>query len=512
MSDQWWRGAVIYEVYPRSAADGNEDGIGDLIGLRRRLKHFTDLGVDALWLTPIYPSGGVDGGYDVCDFDDVDPAYGGLEAFEAFIDDAHAAGLKIMMDFVPNHTSDRHPWFVEARSSRDSPKRDWFVWADPARDGGPPNNWLSAFGGPAWTFDKDTGQYYCTSFYPQQVDLNWRNPELRAAVTEAMRRWVDRGVDGFRIDVVMMLAKDPELRDNPSNPQGGAGQDGQLLIHSQNHPDVHAFVREVRADLGPDTCLLGEVWIRDLTEIFKYLQPGELDLAFNFLFTIAPWTAEAKAQTIELAELLASDGLWPCYHLSNHDGWRHATVIGIDAVPAATILLLTLRGTPILYYGEELGMENVEVPTSRRFDKVGRDVVRTPMQWDDSPNAGFSSPEVEPWLPVAADYAQRNMAVESADPDSVLSLYRRMLAFRRGSRALREGSFARVPVHGNALAYLREARGDRAFAAVNFGVERVEVAVPAGTVAVATSREREGDRVDGSCTLEGNEALVVSLD
>lgn len=210
----------MYEVYPRSAADGNEDGIGDLIGLRQRLGHFTDLGIDALWLTPIYPSGGVDGGYDVCDFDDVDPAYGGLEALEAFIGDAHAAGLKVLLDFVPNHTSDRHPWFVEARSSRSSPKRDWYVWADPARDGGPPNNWLSAFGGPAWTFDRNSGQYYCTSFYPQQVDLNWRNPELRSAVTEAMRRWVDRGVDGFRIDVVMMLAKDPGLRDNRPRADG----------------------------------------------------------------------------------------------------------------------------------------------------------------------------------------------------------------------------------------------------------------------------------------------------
>jgi alpha-glucosidase len=508
----WWRQAVLYEVYPRSAADGNGDGVGDLLGLRERLPHFADLGVDALWLTPIYPSGGIDGGYDVSDYDAIDPAYGGPGAFDAFLADAHGFGLKVLMDFVPNHTSDQHPWFVESRSSRDSSKRDWYIWADPGPNGGPPNNWLSAFGGPGWTLDPTSGQYYCTSFYPQQVDLNWRSPQVRRAVVEAMRRWVERGVDGFRIDVVMKLAKDPELRDNPMKPEGGEGEDGQILVNSQNHPDVHAFVREVRDALGPDACLLGEVWIRDLAEIFRYLAPGELDLAFNFLFTIAPWDASSKAATIELAEALAAGASWPCYHLSNHDGWRHSSVIGQQAVRAAAVLLLTLRGTPILYLGEEIGMENVEVPEAIRVDKVGRDVVRTPMHWDAGPNAGFCPPDVIPWLPVSEDFAERNVERQSQDPDSVLSLYRRMLGFRRRSEALRSGSYARVPVDANVLAYLRETPDDRVLVAINFGDEAVELDVPAGSLQVATRRGLEGQALDGPFTLDGNEAVVLQLD
>ena len=512
VGEQWWRRAVIYEVYPRSAADGNGDGVGDLLGLRERLPHFVDLGVDALWLTPLFPSGGVDGGYDVWDYDTIDPVYGGLEAFDSFLAEAHGLGLKVLMDFVPNHTSDRHPWFVESRSSTASPKRDWFLWADPAPEGGPPNNWLSAFGGPGWTFDPMTGQYYCTSFYPEQVDLNWRNPEVRGAVIDAMRGWVKRGVDGFRIDVVMKMAKDPELRDNPLMPEGGEGEAGQILVNSQNHPDVHAFVREIRDALGPATCLLGEVWIRDLTEIFKYLAPGELDLAFNFLFTIAPWDASSKAATIGLAETLAAGAAWPCYHLSNHDGWRHPSVIGREAVGAAAILLLTLRGTPILYLGEEIGMKNVEVPEAMWLDKVGRDVARTPMQWDASPNAGFCPSGITPWLPVSQGFAEQNVQRQSKDPDSVLSLYRRILAFRRSSEALRSGSFAHVPVDANVLTYLREVGEDRVFVAVNFEEGSVEVDVPAGSLAVATRRELEGRVLEGTFTLGGNEAIIVQLD
>ncbi len=510
--EQWWRHAVVYEVYPRSAADGDGDGVGDLVGLRERLPHFAELGVDALWLTPIYPSGGVDGGYDVSDYDAIDPVYGGPEAFDAFLAEAHGLGLKVLMDFVPNHTSDRHPWFVESRSSKDSPKRDWYLWADAGPEGGPPNNWLSAFGGPGWTLDPTTDQYYCTSFYPQQVDLNWRNPQMRRSVIDAMQRWVERGVDGFRIDVVMKMAKDPLLRDNPLKPEGGDGEDGQILVNSQNHPDVHAFLREIREALGPQTCLLGEVWIRDLTEIFKYLAPGELDLAFNFLFTIAPWDASSKAATIGLAETLAAGASWPCYHLSNHDGWRHPSVIGRDATRAAAVFLLTMRGTPTMYLGEEIGMENVDVPESMRLDKVGRDVVRTPMQWDPSPNAGFCPPGVTPWLPVSHDFTERNVERQSQDPDSVFSLYRRMLAFRRACEALRSGAYAQVSVDANVLVYLREAGDERVFVAINFGAEAAELDVPAGSVKVATRRELEGRALQGQFTLDGNEAVVVQLD
>jgi alpha-glucosidase len=510
--DPWWRRAVVYEVYPRSFADGNGDGIGDLIGLRQRLGHFVELGVDALWLTPINPSGGVDGGYDVTDYTAVDDVYGGMEAFDAFLEEARRVGLRVLIDIVPNHTSDRHPWFVEARSSRTSARRDWYVWAD-ARDGGPPNNWTSAFGGPAWTLDAASDQYYLTSFYPQQVDLNWRNPEVRSALLDAMRFWVDRGVDGFRIDVVMMLAKDPGLRDNPKIPGGDEGIDGQLLVHSQNHPDVHDFVREMRVGLPPDICLLGEVWLRRLEDIFLYLRPGELDLAFNFMFAIAPWEAEARAATIELAESLGAEiGAWPCYHLSNHDGSRHASLIGAAAVRAAAVLLLTLRGTPVLYAGEEIGMENVEVPEGRRVDKVGRDAVRTPMRWDDSENAGFTPAGVTPWLPIGGDIARRNVAAHAADPDSVLSLYRRLLKLRRSSRALSVGSFRRVPAADGVLAYVREDGDERLWVAVNFRAEHAAVGALAGTVAVDTVRTREGRSVGATLELAPHEAVVVQLD
>jgi alpha-glucosidase len=344
------------------------------------------------------------------------------------------------------------------------------------------------------------------------VDLNWRNPDVRHAVIDAMSRWVRRGIDGFRIDVVMKLAKDPELRDNPLKPEGGEGEDGQILVNSQNHPDVHAFVREIREGLGPDTCLLGEVWIRDLAQIFSYLSPGELDLAFNFLFTIAPWDASSKAAMIELAESLSADVSWPCYHLSNHDGWRHPSVIGRDAVRAAAVLLLTLRGAPIMYMGEQIGMENVDVPEAMRADKVGRDVARTPMQWDASTNAGFCPPGTTPWLPLSQDFAERNVERQSMDPDSVLSLYRRMLSFRGRSNALQFGSYSRAPVDANVLAYRREAGADRVLVAVNFGDEPAELRLPEGSIEIATRRGREGRVSEGLFSLGGNEAVVVQLD
>lgn len=507
----WWHRAIIYTVYLRSAADGNGDGIGDLLGLRKRLSYFADLGVDALWLSPIYPSGGVDGGYDVTDYDSVDPLYGGMEAFDAFLAEAHGLGLKVLLDFVPSHTSDRHPWFVEARSSRNSQKRDWYVWADP-RGGEPPNNWPSAFGGPAWTYDEASGQYYLTTFYPQQVDLNWRNPEVRARVISSMRSWIERGVDGFRVDAVMRLAKDPGLRDNPLQTGEEEGWEGRALLNNQNHSDVHGFVREMRGVLGSGACLLGEVWHLDLRKVFKYLRPGELDLAFNFPFALAPWQAEAKGAAIELAEALAAEtGAWPCYHLSNHDDSRHASLIGEENVPAAALLLLTLRGTAVLYLGEEIGMKDVEVPTEQRRDQMGRDRVRTPMQWDTSRHAGFCPSDVEPWLPLAPDHERQNVLAQAADPDSILRLYRRLLRLRRSSPALQTGSFRRIPAPADVLTYVREADSERVLVVVNFAPNAAEIEVPYGSVVVATNRRWEGERLEGSIRLEGHEALAMRV-
>ncbi|MBI4259199.1 MAG: DUF3459 domain-containing protein [Actinobacteria bacterium] len=510
----WWRGGAIYQVYPRSFADGNGDGIGDLPGAADRLEHVARLGADAVWLAPINPSGGVDGGYDVTDYLDVDPVYGGLPGFERFRDRAHELGLGVILDWVPNHTSDRHPWFVEARASRDSARRDWYVFAD-GRGDGPPNNWSSRFAGPAWVPDEATGQWYLASFYPQQPDLNWSNPEVRAAMADTLRVWVDRGVDGFRIDVVHRLAKDPLLRDNreaAADPPAGYGRNPgwytTLHLRDENGPEVHGYLREMRAAVGPGTLLLGEVWILDLREVVRYLSPGELDLAFNFPFALSPWNPGPMAEVIELTEELFGAG-WPAWHLSNHDMARAGTRFGPRTVRAAAVLLLTLRGTPVLYMGEEIGMLDGVVPPERALDPVGRDGSRTPMQWDASPNAGFAPPGAEPWLPVAAGYRDRNVAEQEGDPDSVLALYRRLLDARRRHPALSTGTFRMLEAPAGTLAYERAGPGERFVVALNFTEDRREVPLAAGTVEVASSVSLEGRELEGVVALPPHGAVVV---
>jgi alpha-glucosidase len=516
----WWRGAALYEAYPATFADGDGDGTGDLAGLTSRLGYLADLGVDAVWLTPIYPSGGVDGGYDVTDYRDVDPVYGGLEAFDRFLAEAHRIGLRVVLDFVPNHTSSRHPWFLDSRSSRRSARRRWYVWAD-GRPGdragrvGPPNNWLSTFGGSAWVFDPPTGQFYLASYYPEQADLDWDNPEVREAMTEALRFWVDRGVDGFRLDVVHRLSKDPELRDDPLLPgrdpaEGWGAYDHLYDLHG---PRIHDHVRAIRRAVGPTTLLLGEINLFDLEKVFSYLAPGELDLAFNFPFAMGPWDAESKAEAVAMAEALAIRGPWPCYHLSNHDEVRHPTRFGERTTRAAAVLLLTLRGTPVLWQGEELGMTNVAVPPDRRRDRKGRDGARTPMRWDASPGAGFCPPGVEPYLPIGPGHRERNVRSESADPDSVLALYRRLLALRRRSPAIRSGTHRRIEAGPRLMAFLREARALRHLVVVNLSSEPAAFGLGGGgTVEVATSARLEGRRIEGTCRLEGDQAVVILLD
>jgi alpha-glucosidase len=513
---------VVYQVYVRSFADGNGDGLGDLLGLAARLDHIVGLGADTVWLNPIHPAGGVDMGYDVTDYLDVDPAMGGMEAFDRFLAQAHGRGLRVLMDFVPNHTSDRHPWFVESRSSRDAPKRGWYWWAD-RRDGGPPNNWLSAFGGGAWVWDEPTGQYYLASFYPEQPDLNWENPEVRGAVGEAMRFWVSRGVDGFRLDAVHRLSKDPALRDNPVRTLSPDDPDALVLasrgdawasqhhVHDQNGPREHEYLREVRRAVGEEAFLLGEVWHPELVGVARYLGPDQLDLAFNFRFAAQPWEAEAMGAAVDAVEATWPSTAWPCYHLSNHDTPRHATRYGERAVRPAAVLLLTLRGTPVLYQGEEIGMVDGPVPPDRRRDRVGRDPCRTPMQWDGSPAAGFCPPGVEPWLPLAPGHEERNVARQLEDPDSVLALYRRLVALRRSSPALRRGRYERVEGPAGCLAYLREARGERFLVAVNFTSEEAAVPVGSGVVVLHTAVRREGERAEGTLVLGGDEAAVVRL-
>ena len=482
----WWRGAVFYHIYPASFADSGSDGFGDLAGIAYRLDHLAgashSLGVDALWLSPFYRSPMVDFGYDVADHCAVDPRFGTLADFDALLAAAHARHLRLIVDFVPNHTSDQHPWFRESRSSRTSSRRDWYVWADPRPNGSPPNNWLSAFprSGAAWTLDDASGQYYLHSYTPQQPDLNWRNPAVQDAMRDVLRFWLDRGVDGFRVDAPHRLMKDPDLRDNPPE-VANLRLDEALLDTARHrnidHPDVHGIVRSLRAtvDAYPDRVLLGEIGIRHPERWARYYGLADHDgmqLAFNFAFWGCPWSARAFREVVERTERIVPPWAWPTYALSNHDIPRASTRYGEARMRLAAMMLLTLRGTPFLYYGEEIGMQDVPVPPPQARDPDGRDPCRTPMQWDGGHGAGFT--RSSPWLPVASPPVP-NVAAECCDPASLLTLYRALLRLRACCRPLREGSYHPVGVDDPVFAFERRAAGERVLVALNFGAEPADV-------------------------------------
>jgi alpha-glucosidase len=498
---EWWRDGVIYQIYPRSFADSDGDGVGDLPGITARLDHLNDgtpasLGVDAIWLSPFYPSPMADFGYDVAEYTGVDPLFGTLADLDRLVVEAHARGIRVVIDLVPNHTSERHPWFVESRSSREDPRHDWYIWADSRPDGGPPNNWRSAFprAGRAWTFDQGIGQWYLHSFLPEQPDLNWWNPEVRRAMDEVMRFWLDRGVDGFRIDVAHRMAKDPELRDNPLiTTDGGDGPTGEARaarlarlgieqLYDEDWPEVHEILRRFRRTLDAyqERMVVGEVYLLDLRKLARYYGSGrdELHLAHNFVFLHQPWKPEAFRSVVDEYESLLPADAWPAYFLGNHDHPRVPSRYdeggnGPARARVGALMVLTLRGTPFLYYGEEIGMTDGQVPPERVVDVDGRDPERTPMQWDASPCAGFSTGE--PWLPVAPGFERVNVAAERDDPTSMLSLYRRLIWYRKGSVALRRGRYRSLPDAPTALyAYLREASEERLLVALNFSGEPVE--------------------------------------
>ncbi|HET7685646.1 MAG TPA: alpha-amylase family glycosyl hydrolase, partial [Candidatus Limnocylindria bacterium] len=450
---RWWQTAVVYEIYPRSFADADGDGVGDLAGIQSRLDYLAWLGVDAIWIAPFYPSPMADFGYDVADHTDVHPLFGTLETFDALLAAAHDRGIRVLVDYVPNHTSIEHPWFAESRRSRDSPRRDWYTWRDPHPDGSPPNNWISMFHGPAWDLDPATGQYYLHTFLPEQPDLNWRNPGVRAAMFDVARFWLDRGVDGFRIDVAPMVMKDPLLRDNPPNPSDAEfGRLGawsrQLHLYDHAHPDMHELYRAFRAMLDAypgERMSVGELHHPDFDVWAAYYgeDQDEIHVPFNFHLLNAAWEADAVRAAVEGVEGVLPHGAWASWVLGNHDQPRFATRAGREQAPAGMLLLLTLRGTPTLYYGDEIGMVDVPVagadardPWERREPGRGRDPERTPMQWDASPHAGFTDAGATPWLPVAPDFERVNVAVQAADPRSLLSLTRRLIALRRGHPAL----------------------------------------------------------------------------
>jgi alpha-glucosidase len=523
---EWWQRGVIYQIYPRSFQDTNGDGIGDLPGIRQRLDYLEWLGVHAIWLSPIYPSPMADFGYDISDYTDVDPIFGTLADFDALVADAHSRGLKVLLDFVPNHTSDQHPWFAESRSSRDNPKRNWYIWRDPAPGGGPPNNWLSNFGGSAWQLDQASGQYYYHAFLKEQPDLNWRNPEVQDAMLAVLRFWLDRGVDGFRVDVIWHIVKDEEFRDNPLNPAYQPGQNPYhtlLATYSEDRPEVHDIIARMRStiDAYPERMMVGEIYL-PLERLVEYYGSGGshgVHLPFNFQLTQLPWNARTIDAAIQSYEAALPPYGWPNWVLGNHDKPRIASRIGSNQTRVAAMLLLTLRGTPTMYYGDELGMADVPIPCERVQDPLernvpglglGRDPARTPMQWDSGANAGFTTGS--PWLPLSENYATNSVAAQRDDPSSLLSLYRRLIAIRRREEALSVGDYEAVPASGDLLAFRRRHAGREFLIVLNLDHQPRTFSTAApwpGQISLSTHLDREGEEIHDAINLRGNEGLLI---
>lgn len=522
---RWWEMGVVYQIYPRSFQDSDSDGVGDLEGIRQRLDYVASLGIDAIWLSPIFPSPMADFGYDVADFCDIDKLFGSLDDFDALLAEAHGRGLKLLLDFVPNHSSTEHPWFIESRASRRSPKRDWYFWRDGAPGGGPPNNWTSDMGGPAWEYDPATGQYYLHTFLKEQADLNWRNPDVRAAMTDVLRFWFDRGVDGFRIDVLWHCIKAEDLRDNPLNPAYMPEQGEKFRVlqqHSANQPEIHEIAHAFRAlaDGYGERLLVGEICL-PVDQLMAYYgsadTPG-VHLPFNFQLFEAPWDAALIAHIIEAYEAALPDGGWPNWVLGSHDAPRIAGRLGEPQARVAAMLLLTLRGTPTLYQGDELGIGRVPISPDRIRDPqdlrqpglgLGRDGARTPMAWDDGANAGFS--DAEPWLPLHPDWQSRNVAAQDADAASMLTLYRHLLALRRGHEALSIGAFRLHASSPDVLQYARREGDEQFVIALNFSTAPREITLPPGIERGVLVLSTHGRTIfDGS--LQPDEGVILRVE
>jgi alpha-glucosidase len=529
-SYRWWQRGVIYQIYPRSFMDANGDGVGDLAGVLSRLDYLEWLGVDAIWLSPVYASPMADGGYDVADYTDIDPVFGTLADVDRLLVAAHQRGLKVLLDFVPNHTSAQHPWFIESRSSRASAKRDWYIWHDPAPDGGPPNNWVSSFGGSAWEWDERTGQFYYHAFLKEQPDLNWRSPRVQEAMFDVLRFWLDRGVDGFRVDVIWQLVKDELFRDNPANPDYHPGlrpRHELVALYNADRPEVHALIAKMRSliDQYDDRMMAGEIYLPVERLMSYYGSAGrtEVHLPFNFQLLELPWHAQIVGEAIDRYEARLPLGGWPNWVLGNHDRPRIASRVGSAQARVAAMLLLTLRGTPTLYYGDEIGMQNVPIPPDGVQDRLewnlpglgfGRDPERTPMQWSAARNAGFTTGR--PWLPVAGNYATFNVEAERDDPRSILTLNRRLLVLRRAEPALEVGSYTRVPVPGDVLCFVRHHRRSRVLVALNLGPNPQAMGRPPGAapgrIALSTHLDREGEEVSDTLALRPDEGVIVRLE
>ena len=521
----WWQRAAIYQLLVPSFFDTDDDGMGDLPGVTRKLEYLQWLGVGAVWLSPIYASPFEDLGYDVSDYTSVEPRLGTLEDFDALIREAHGRALKVILDWVPNHTSSSHPWFLNARSSRDHPQRDWYIWRDPRPDGSSPNNWISIFGGSVWEFDEASGQYYMHTFLKEQPDLNWANPDVQEAVLKAMRFWLDRGVDGFRLDALDLLIKDSQFTDNPPNPSYNSETDGPdmavLPTYTRNQPGVHDAVVAMRSLVSEyeDCVLLGELYLPiDQIVAFYGTEKPELHLPLQPVFGSLKWTTDELYGLIDAYVGQIPQHAWPSWMMSTHDGHRVVSRAGPAQAPVAAMMLLTLWGTPIIYYGDEIGMHDVEVPPEKEKDPQGkrigrkRDPVRTPMQWNDWFQAGFTS--ADPWLPVAEDYRSTNVH-EQSDAASLLTLHRRLLALRRETPALVSGSFTLSPPRENVIAYRREGEGERLHVLLNLGSDpraiELEDDGERGRVLLSTYLDRENDTIEKTVELRGNEGLIIAI-
>jgi alpha-glucosidase len=527
----WWQTGVIYQIYPLSFADSNGDGYGDLPGILGKLDYLQWLGANAIWISPIYPSPLADYGYDVSDYRAIHPLFGTMEDFDRLLAACHERGIKLILDYVPNHTSDQHPWFVESRSSWDNPKRSWYLWEDPGRNGEPPNNWLSVFGGPAWQWDENTKQYYCHSFLKEQPDLNWRNPEVQEAMLDVMRFWLDNGVDGFRVDALWHVIKDEKLRNNPLDPDYVAGEMSPycrlIPVYSGGQPELHeiaALMRRVTQEYQ-ERVLIGEMYL-PVEELVRYYgQESEtgIHLPYNFQLILLPWRAMDVFAGICTYEASLPSFAWPNWVLGNHDKPRVASRVGPAQARIAAMLLLTLRGTPTIYYGDEIGMEDVNVPAEETRDPVakafpgirlGRDPERTPMQWSAEPNAGFSSGQ--PWLPIAEDYEQTNVEKQKQDDGSVLAFYRRLLKLRQEEPALQIGQYLPAGQKRNLFAFVREHGETTLLVAVNLGDTRASLAVPrhmdvTGEIILGTEPTRVGSKIKHDIELGPNEGIIARV-
>ncbi|WP_380875912.1 oligo-1,6-glucosidase [Sphingomonas sp. DBB INV C78] len=523
-SRPWWEHGVVYQIYPRSFQDSDGDGVGDLAGIEGRLDHVARLGVDAIWLSPIFPSPMADFGYDVADYCGIEPTFGNLAAFDRLLAAIHARGLKLLLDFVPNHSSDQHPWFIESSSGRNSARRDWYIWRDPAPDGGPPNNWMSDFGGSAWEWDDASGQYYLHTFLKEQPDLNWRNSGLRDAMLEVLRFWLDRGVDGFRIDVLWYIVKAEDMPDNPANPAWQPGirdRDRLVQLHTADLPEAHAISADMRAlaDSYGEKLLVGEIFLPNDRHArwFGTVERPQVHLPFNFQLIEGSWNAAGIRQLISDYEASLPAFGWPNWVIGSHDAPRIAARLGEAQARVAAMLLLTLRGTPTLYQGDEIGIGEVVIPPDRVRDPselrepglgLGRDRSRTPMPWDASRFAGFSA--VEPWLPLNPDWRTRNVAAQEEDPQSMLSLYRELLALRRTQVALAIGIIELLDADTDVLAYERRHGSERCLIMLNLSGSERSLLMPArlpGVELLASTLTMRA--VDG--TLAPNEGLVFRV-